>query len=402
MKLKEIKQLALEYDQEQSFDNDIISQYRGKSIAIKGDKGTGKTSFMAAITNIFYMLNYQQKKISHRIKIKELRSRGFIGLKPLGHLIYNDDGKQHIIFNLGLGKIDAKAMRREWFKNIFRSKTKKNNELIFNEEYKPSKPWLFKYKDLRMPSASEKFIHAPYGSIFCSSEVVDRIYNSKGSEQDIDTGKLDFIQKIRHGNITLVDETQMWERCQKWLRDTVSVLIYIKNRTDYDDRGKVIPKEICENGFFERSKSVWTVWIYEGSKEVIELGYQGVEPLNSKELKNLKRSKENDIRTRIYERKITFYGDINKYYNPRSHEYEFCYNLAQYEVDRERDFDGENFTKAMLDKEFDEEKKTLEANLQAEKDAKINKKIEDEEIKNKAKELYNKNKANIDTDIVFS
>ena len=271
-----------------------------------------------------------------------------------------------------------------------------NIQILFKDEYKTSKPWLFKYKELRMPNTLEPFIHAPYGSIFCSSEVVDRIYNSKGSEQDIDTGKLDFIQKIRHGKITLIDETQMWERCQKWLRDTVSVLFYIKNRTDYDEQGKVIPKEMYDNSLIKRSKTVWTVWIYEGSKEVIELGYQGVEPLNQKELKNLKKSNENDIRTRIVERKITFYGDINKYYNPRSHEYEFCYGLNQYEVDRERDFDLQNFTKLMLDKEFDEEKKALELNIQAEKEARINKKVEDEEIKNKAKEIYTQIKTNIE------
>ncbi len=383
MKLREIKCLNLKYDQQQLYEFDIISKYRGKSIAIKGDKGAGKTSFLTAINNIFYMLNYQQERINHRIKIKELRARGFNHLKPLEHLIYNDDGKKHTIFNLGLGKIDYKAMKKEWFKNFFRAKKKKNNKIIFKEDYKQTKPYLFKYKDARMPNINTPFIHIPYGAILNTSEVVDRAYNSKDGDQEIDIDKLDFIQKIRHNQVTLIDETQMWERCQKWLRDTVDVLFYVKDRNDS-----------FENDI--RTKSTWTLWVYEGSKEIVQLGFDGISPFNKKELKNLKKSNENDIRSRIQVQELTFFGDIEKYYNSKSHEYEFCYELTQYEVENEHQIDIQNFTKSILDNEFNIEKQAVQRQIQADKEAKINKKVEDEEIKSKAKELYTQIKANID------
>ena len=355
MKLKEIKKIVFDYDQQQNPEFDLISKYRGRYISIMGNKGSGKTSFLVAIKNIFFQLNRQIELEKHIQDVLNLRARGFNNIKPLTHLIYGDDGKGHTICKLGLGQIDYKAMKKEWFKNFFRPKNKKNNEIIFVKGTEPAREHYFDFNKARMPNFEEPYIHFPKGSILTTSELVDRVYNSKGDKNEIDINKLDFIQKIRHKNITLIDETQLWSRCQKWLRDTLDILIILPVNAR---------KDKYLNG--QRISTTWEYWLYNGSNELKEAGFNGVAPFTKKELKNLDKTKTNSLKTQIEVKTLTFYGDIEKLYDSTSHEYEFDYGLNYYELEKTQSVDFGNYTKGNLDNEFNriqklnQEKKEIE------------------------------------------
>lgn len=272
------KESAMRWFRKQDYKSNLIAIFRDKYIGIDGvTTGAGKTSLLTALQAIFYYFNNKKEY--------KFRKQKFKWYKLTGQACGNQEVPEHAMYsNYG-------------------------NKLKIGKKF--VEPHDVDYGEIRMPNKEDKpFQYFLHGSVIAISEDIE-LANDNLSEQKIDKTKLEFLKKKRHGHITLLAETQFLRRVAKWERERMDCLIYVwRERED-------------KHFFNKRIKTTWNVWIYTGNEEVLNCGFKHEPPLSPTEWKQYAKGTKFGGREYIQERQITFYGDINKYYDPVEHETEF-------------------------------------------------------------------------------
>ena len=265
---------------------DLLSEFDCDYIGIQGEEGSGKTSLLVALLAINHQKRFKEKKKVLKKKLKHFNRINNTSVELPDTFIYTD--------------FDNKVTDKVWRNFV-------------------------EFVQVRLPNFDDKpFIHFPYGAVIATSESLDVENNKIEKSSKLDMGRYVFIKKRRHNNITMISETQDLDSGAKWERTKFRTVINVKQCTVYHLFG-------CP--WLPVVKTKWKIWIYRGSKQLINMSFKDIPPLSKFERKHSIYNGE--YRTMIDEREIIFKGNIFKYYNSEEAEDDFSKGLKSYQTTKE-------------------------------------------------------------------
>ena len=269
--------------QNQSKKYDLIDEFECDYIGIQGEEGSGKTSLLVALLAINHQKQHKRRKKVLKKKLKYYNRYNETDVEVPDTFIYTD--------------FDNKVNDKIW-----------RNFVDFNQ--------------VRIPKFDDKpFIYFPYGAVIATSESLDVENNKIEKSSKLDMGRYIFIKKRRHNNITMISETQDLDSGAKWERTKFRTIINVK---------ECEVKHLFGCAWLPVIKVKWKIWIYRGSKQLINMAFKDIPPLSKFERKNSIYNGE--FRTMIEERIIVFKGNIFKYYNSEEAEDDFSKDLTSYDI----------------------------------------------------------------------
>lgn len=247
----------------------IEQRYNCKIILYKGQTRVGKTSDVVAHTVLDYKYNNKYRMEQAQAIVDDLHERGFTDTELKKHVYYSS-------FRLALKKdVETHHVR---------------------------------FDELGLPNQDYKTMTLCPGAVVVIDEP-DAQANSRSNKifNDYIHGFLKF-----HGHIgvTLILITQDPFRLDKIIRGLIHEVVHIYKRID-------------RYGVFNRhklKKTIWIEWHYEGSEELINLGFKGTPPTG-------------ELRKYKYIREVHFKykGNVHKHYDAQGYANLFLYKGMQYE-----------------------------------------------------------------------